>query len=445
VSIDPLDLATRVVAEARAAGADEADATVTVAQRFSAEARDATLAKLEQSTARALVLRVFTRGAKATLGTSDLSPGGLRELVREVVEASRFVAADPLGGLPEGLAGSAVTADLGIDFEDVRARTPEGKIEDARALERLTRAFDARIVNSGGSRVGDTSVTVALANSHGFTGSYRATAVSRGTSPIARDGESKRVGSYGSAARSYAGLETVEMVATLAARRAVESIGSRKPGTMTVPVIFERDVAAAVLGDLFGALSASSVSTGNSFFAGKTGERVGSALATIVDDGRLPGALGSSPFDSEGVPTRRTVVIDRGVLATYLYDTYYARKLGAATTGNASGGGIGPNSFYLEAGTASLEEVIAATPRGVLVTDTIGFATESVTGTYSRGARGFMIAGGEIAGPIDGFTIASNLLTMLAGIDLVASDLRFDSSIVSPSFRVAEMTVSGTS
>jgi PmbA protein len=213
---------------------------------------------------------------------------------------------------------------------------------------------------------------------------------------------------------------------------------------MRCPVIFERDVAAQVLGDVFGALNAANVAAGNSFFAGKLGEVVGSPLATLVDDGRLRGGLGTSPFDAEGVPTRRTVVLEGGRLRTFLYDTYNGRRLGAASTGNASGGGIGPNNFYLEPGPDSLEELIAATGRGVLIMDTIGFSTESVTGTYSRGARGYAIENGERAYPIDEFTIAGNLLEMLAGIDAVANDLTFDSTIVSPSFRVAEMTVSGT-
>lgn len=220
-------------------------------------------------------------------------------------------------------------------------------------------------------------------------------------------------------------------------------IGARQPPTMRCPVIFERDVAAAVLGDVFAGVSAANVAVGNSFLANRIGERVGSGLVTVVDDGRLPRGLGTSPFDAEGVSTRRNVVFQEGVLRTYLYDTYYARRLGAASTGNAAGGGIGPNNFFLAPGTQTLAELVAATPRGVLVMDTIGFSTESVTGTYSRGARGFAIEGGEIAYPIDEFTIASNLVEMLGGIDAVANDLVFDQSIVSPCFRVAEMTISG--
>lgn len=269
------------------------------------------------------------------------------------------------------------------------------------------------------------------------------TSACRSTSPVARDNGDLRVGSYGTAARGYAGLESVASVARQAAKRALDLCGARRPPTLRVPVIFERDVAGAVLGDLFNAVNAANVAVGNSYLADAIGETIGSRHVTIVDDGRLPGGLGTSPFDAEGTPTRMTTVFDRGVLKTFLYDTYYARRLGAQTTGNASGGGIGVNNFYLYSGDVTLDELVASTNRGVLVYDTIGFATEHASGTYSRGARGVWIENGEIAYPIDQFTIASNFKAMLAGIDAVANDAHFDSGIVSPSFRVGEMTISG--
>ncbi len=440
-----LDLATHVVTLALESGASEAEATYTVADRLSTEARDTEIAKLEQSVGRNVALRVFVNGAKASLATSDLSHDGLRVMIRDAVDAAGFVGVDPHGGLPDQVLPVDDDTALEMHSTDVRGREPEAKIEDALALERVVRAANENIVNSSGARVADADVSVALANSRGFAGSYRASQASIGVSPIARDGQNKRTGSYASAARSYGALEGIVAVAERAARRAVDMIGARQPPTMRCPVIFERDVAAAVLGDVFAAVNAANVAIGNSFLANKIGERVGSNLVTVIDDGRLPRGLGSSPFDAEGVPTRRSAVFEQGVLRTFLYDTYYARRLGAATTGNAAGGGIGPNNFFLTPGSRTLAELVAATPRGVLVMDTIGFSTESVTGTYSRGARGFAIEGGEIAYPIDEFTIASNLLEMLGAIDAVANDLVFDQGIVSPSFRVAEMTVSGES
>lgn len=440
-----LERAYAAVETAMQAGATQAEATLTVGERFTAEARDHTLTKVERSTGKMLQLRIFVDGRKSSLTSSDFDSRRLRAAIERAVAQARYVQSDPLAGLPDRLeTPPAYRGDLNLFASAVAERTAQQKTEEAVALERRIREIDARIDNSNGSSVGDAVATVAFVNSLGLNGWYRSTQVNRSSSPVAHDAGNKRTGAYGTAARSLDDLETVEAVARGAVRRTVELFGARKPPTMRVPVIFERDVAASVVADLFAALNAANVATGNSWLVDRVGERIGSDLVRIVDDGCLPGRLGSSPFDGEGVPTRRTVAVDRGVLRTFLYDTYHARKLGARTTANSAGGGIGPNNFYLEAGAGSLEDLIAATPRGVLVLDTIGFAAEHASGTYSRGARGFYVENGEMAYPIDGFTIAGTFAQMLAGVDRVAGDLRFDASVVSPSFRVAEMTISGT-
>ena len=438
---DALTYAREAVEIAIANGADQAEATMSVARRFHVEARDAAISKLEGSTAKSLHVRLFSQERKVTLVTSDFSADGLRAALRQAIDQASHVAADPFAQLPDRCASDV--PELGIYDEGIAARDDAAKVEDALALERMIREVDPRITNSSGSHYGDAVGIVALANSGGFNGSYTSTRASLSTGPLATENGIKRTAHYGSASRHLAHLESVRTVATVAARRAVELFGARKPETMRVPVIFERDVAAGVLDDIFAAISAANIAVGNSWAIGRTGEKIGSDLVNIVDDGRLTGQLGSAPFDGEGVATRRTPVFEEGVLRTFLYDSYYARKLGAETTGNSTGGGIGPNSFYLEAGKESLAALIASTPRGVLVLDTIGFATEYASGTYSRGAQGFWIEGGELAYPIDECTIAGRFDHMLACIDGVANDLRFDGSVVSPSFRVNEMTVSG--
>jgi PmbA protein len=440
---EALAFAALAVAAALEHGATAAEATLSINDRFGAEARGAELTKLEQSRSRSLTMRTFVGRRRASLSTTDLTHDGIGSLAKRVVAAAAFVGEDPHGGLPETVTPPGDDAALEMVAADVAARAPQAKIDDVLELERAVRRADPRIDNSRGSHASDSQATIALVNSLGFRGAYRTTSASRSTSPVARDGDDLRIGSYGTAARGYARLESVESVARAAAARAIALCGARRPATTRVPVIFERDVAAAVLGDLFNAVNAANVAVGNSYLAEAIGESIGSPLVTIVDDGRLAGGLGTSPFDAEGTPTRLTPVFERGVLKTFLYDTYYARRLGARSTGNASGGGIGVNNLYLYAGEATLDELIAATPRGVLVYDTIGFATEHASGTYSRGARGVWIENGEPAYPVDEFTIASNFKAMLAGIDAVANDLRFDGSIVSPSFRVAEMTISG--
>lgn len=436
-----IELARDAVTLATDAGAGAAEASVSIARRFHAEARENVVARLEGSTAKGLLLRVFRDGRKATLSTSDLTPAGLRAAVGRAVAQADRVAADEYAGLPEQVGADAGALELAD--EQVARRDGAEKVEEALELERLIRAADARVVNSSGSHYTDAIGVTAIANSTGFAAAYTWTRAGRSTGPVALDGDIKRIAQYGSAARHLSNLEALETVAATAVRRAVDLFGARKPPTMRVPVIFERDVAASLLEDLFAAVSAANVAVGNSWLSGQVGNRIGSELVTVVDDGQVPSGLGTAPFDGEGVATRRTPVFERGVLRSFLYDTYYARKLGAATTGNSTGGGVGPSNFFLDPGEISLDELIAATPLGVLVMDTIGFATEHASGTYSRGARGFFIEGGELAYPIDEFTIAGQYTEMLAGVDMVANDLRFDGSVVSPSFRIAEMTVSG--
>jgi PmbA protein len=436
-----LELAQRTIATARSAGADAAEATVSVARRFHVEARETVVSKLEQSTAKSLHLRVFVDGRKASLTTSDLSSDGLRLSAERIIALAGLVASDALTGLPDEFATDLPA--LNLHDPRIEGRSADEKVEEALELERLIRAADPRIVNSSGSNYSDASSVTAMANSAGFAAAYASTRASRSSAPVAADGDVKRTAHYATAARHYRQLESARDVGRTAARRAVELFGARKPPTMRLPVIFERDVASSILDDVFAASSAANVATGNSWLIGKLGSLVGSPCVNVVDDGRIEGKLGSSPFDGEGVATRRTTVLDAGYLRSFLYDTYYGRKLGATSTGNSNGSGVGANNFYLEPGKASLDELVATTSRGILVLDTIGFATEHASGTYSRGARGFFIRDGELAYPIDEFTIAGAYVDMLAGIDAVANDLRFDGTIVSPSFRIAEMTISG--
>ncbi len=436
-----IELAAEALKLASAAGADSAEASVSIARRFHAEARDNAISKLEASTGKGLFMRVFRGGRKATLTTSDFSPEGMKEAIRRAAAQADQVAVDEFAGLPDVVA----TEDVDLSLFDSRIADRDGadKVDDAIKLERLIREADARVVNSSGSNYTDAIAVTAIANTSGFSAVYKWTRAGRSTGPVALDGGIKRIAHYGTAGRYLGDLEAPAAVATMAVRRAVDLFGARKPPTMRVPVIFERDVAAMFLDDVFSAVSAANVAVDNSWLTERTGSRVGSELVTIVDDGRLVGKLGSSPFDGEGVPTQRNAVFDRGTLQTFLYDTYYARKLGAASTGNSTGGGIGPNNFYLEPGAMSLAELIAATPLGVLFLDTIGFATEHASGTYSRGARGFFIENGELAYPIDEFTVAGQYVDMLANIDAIANDLQFDAAVVSPSFRVSELMVSG--
>jgi PmbA protein len=215
-----------------------------------------------------------------------------------------------------------------------------------------------------------------------------------------------------------------------------------------VPVVFEPGAARTLLDNLFDAVHGMSIYRHESFLAGKLGDKVASENLTVVDDGTIPGLFGASPFDDEGVPSRRTVVIDRGVLRNYLLNSYAARKLGMKTTGNASRGlsgnaGIGHGNFFVQAGVQPPESILAGVPNGFYVTELMGFGVNIVTGDYSRGAAGLWIRGGELAFAVSEVTIAGNLKDMLLGLEAIGSDLEFRGSMASPTLKIGEMTVGG--
>jgi PmbA protein len=243
-------------------------------------------------------------------------------------------------------------------------------------------------------------------------------------------------------------LESPELIGRKAAERALRRLGAVKVETQRVPVIFEPRTSRTLLGNVFEAVSGGAIYRNASFLAGKLGEKIASEKITVIDDGTIPGLFGTQPFDDEGIPTRRTPVIQRGVLRNYLLNSYTARKLGLKTTGNASRGitgnaAIGPGNFFLEAGARAPEDIIRGVKNGFYVTDLIGGAVSTVTGDYSRGAAGIWIRDGELAFPVSEVTIASTLQEMLNGVMEIASDLQFLRAVSAPTVMLGEMTVAG--
>jgi PmbA protein len=247
-----------------------------------------------------------------------------------------------------------------------------------------------------------------------------------------------------SAARRWQGLEPAEAVGRRAAERALRRLGARRVPTCEVPVIFDPVNAPGLVRMLAGCASGYAIYRGASFLAGKLGLRVASSAVTIIDDPLIPAGLGSKPFDGEGLPTRRNVLVERGRLASYVLDTYSARKLGLRSTGQAvRGGGASTTNLWLEPGTKSPEDIIASTPRGLYVTELIGQGFNPVTGDYSRGAAGMWIENGELAYPVEEITIAGNLAQMLRDVDAIGNDLVWLGATAAPTLRIARMTVAG--
>jgi PmbA protein len=293
-----------------------------------------------------------------------------------------------------------------------------------------------------------------LANSRGFVGGYRTSYAGISAAPLAKDvdGSMQRDG-WWSGARCFAHLESPEEVGKEAARRTLRRLGARRVPTQKVPIVFAPEVARSLIGSVVEAASGDSIWRSASFLAGRLGEQIAASSLTIIDDNLMllptgAGGFGSSPFDGEGLPSRRTVIVENGVLQNYLLNTYAARKLGMQSTHNASRGlagtpGIGCGNLYLEPGTQTPEEIIAAIPAGLYVTSLMGFGVNVVTGDYSRGATGLWIENGQLTHAVEEVTIAGNLAEMLKNVTAIGNDLVFRGSVVSPTLRIDGMTIAG--
>jgi PmbA protein len=449
VSRDHLaELASDTIKQTLAAGAADAECTIVEGDEFSANIRMREVESLKEAGSRGAGLRILMGKRAGSAYTSDLSTEGIRQMVRAALELSEITTEDPYQGMPDPDELGTLSADLAMYSDDVaRLQTPE-KIALARRAEEAALNADPRITNSEGASFDTHLGHHVFANSRGFLGEYRTSYCSLSTVPVARAGGSMERDYWFSMARGFAGLEKPEDIGRIAAQRALRRLGAVKVSTQRVPVVFEPRTARSLLDHIFEAVHGVSVYRHESFLAGKLGEKVASESLTIIDDGTVPGLFGSSPFDDEGVPSRRTPVIERGVLKSYLLNTYAARKLGLKTTGNASRGlagnaGIGHGNFYIEKGTKSPEEIIAAIPDGFYVTELMGFGVNIVTGDYSRGAAGIWIRNGELAFPVSEVTIAGNLQQMLQEVAVIGSDLEFRGSTAAPTLMIPEMTVGG--
>ena len=442
-------LATDLLSRARTHGATEADVMVADGETFSVQVRLSAVDRLTKAREKRLGLRVFFGKRSASASTSDFSKESLDRLVSDTCALAKAVVEDDQSGLPDGNLMAKDQPDL--DLYDPTSLETEAQIDLARRGEAAALAADPRITNSEGAEFDSSSGRVLLGNSHGFLGEYRSSTFSISVSPIATAPESGSMqqDSWYAVRHRFAGLDSPESVGQEAARRAVRRLGARKLSTRRAPVVFDQEMAASLLGNLCQAASGYALYKGASFLIGQLGKRLAPEFVTIYDNGRLPGGLGSRPFDGEGLPTRKTTVVERGMLTSYLLDTYSGRKLGLASTGNASRGigespSVGPTNFYLVPGTTAPAEILRSVREGLYVTELIGFGVNMVTGDYSRGASGFWIENGELAYPVEEITIAGNLKQMFADIDVVGSDLEFRGRIASPTIKIREMMIAGT-
>ncbi len=332
---------------------------------------------------------------------------------------------------------------------DVYSLPGEERISYARRAEKAALDSDPRIKNSEGGSFDAATGHKIMANSHGFVGEYRRSYCSISAVPIAQTDDGGMQRDYWfSVSRNLKQLESPEQVGRIAAQRTLRRLGGRKVKTARVPVVFDPLVANSILGHIFEGVEGDSVYRGASFLAGKLGQKIAADQVTVIDDGTIKGGFGTSPFDGEGVPTRRTLVIENGVLKSYLLNTYTAKKLGLQTTANASRGlagtpGIGPGNYFLQPGTKTPQQIISEIKEGLYVTEFLGHGANLVTGDYSRGASGLWISGGELTYPVEEITVAGNLKEMFFNISEIANDLEFRGAIASPTIRIDGLLVGG--
>jgi PmbA protein len=438
-------LAEQLVRTCLKKGADAAEVYLETGRNLTIDVRNGEIETIQEASGAGAGIRVFVKGRMAFSSSNDLGEKALDDAVARAVDFARIATADAANTLPDD---KTVTEVAGLYDPSIAGIPMDAKIELARKVEKSALA-DPRITTSDGARYGEGEGKIVLANSNGLSKSARSSSCYFGVSVVAAKGEQRSSGGEYCGRRWFADLKPAEAVAAVASRRAVERLDPKPVKTQKAAVIFDTEVAYAVLGGMLDAVNGESVLQGASFLGKRLGQRIASDLVTVIDDGTRPKGPASEPFDGEGVPTAKRLIVDKGVLSGFMYNTIVAKRAGVASTGNASRGGftslpgIGPHNFYMAAGTAKREDIIKATTRGLLLTEVTGYGINPVNGNFSGGAEGFWIEDGKIAFPVKGLTVAASADEMLNGIDMVADDLDLDRALTAPTFRIALMQIGG--
>lgn len=450
-------LATRAAEAALTAGAGDAEAFVEDSVGREIRVFGGTAESLTEAQGRGLGLRAWLDGRSGYAYGTDLTEEGVRVTAAAAVDAARIADPDEHAGAPgsgsdEG-AGEPVALE-GLSDPSVAAWETSRKIDLALAVEAAAREADERVSGVEETVYAEESERAAIATSTGRAGAWEATSCYAFLQAHAGSGEGKETGMGFGIGRGPAALDP-EAIGREAAERATALLGAEKPGSRSCPVLLDPTVAASFVGFIGSTLCADTVQRGRSPFAGRLGEAIASGALTLTDDGTDPEGLASAPLDGEGTPRRGTALIETGTLATYLHDSYTARREGGRSTGNASRSGyrsapkVSTSNLIVAAGERSFEELLGEAGSGVYVTDVAGLhsGVNPVSGNFSVGAEGLLIEGGELGAPASGFTIASDLISMLRAVTATASEPRwvpFGGSVRTPAILIGEMAVGGT-
>ena len=439
-----LDLLHDLIAKAKKAGADAADAVAVVGTSLSHTRRLGKTEKLERSESQDLGLRVLIGKQQAIVSSSDRAPTTLDELVERAIAMAKAIPEDPFCGLAEP--GEITKSWPTLDMLDPGEPTAEDLIERARAAEETALAVKG-VTNSEGADAGWGRSRVALLASNGFAGSYAGSSHGVSASVIAGEGGAMER-DYDFASAVYGGdLRSPEEIGREAAERAIRRLGAKKMPTGKVPVIFDPRVSRSFISHLLGPISGPSIARGTSFLKDKLGQQIFPEAISIIEDPHRQRGLRSKPFDGEGIANGRRALIDKGVLTTWLLDLRSARQLKMVTTGHAARGTASPptpaaTNVWIEPGTVSPAELYSDIKSGFYVTELMGMGVNGVTGDYSRGASGFWIENGEITFPVSEMTVAGNLKDMFLRM-VAANDLEFKTGADAPTIRIDDLTAAG--
>ena len=440
-----LDFLSSLVKKAEKGGADAADAVLFKSMSLEVSYRLGKREDLERSESKDLGLRIFKGKKQAIVSSTDITASSLDELLERGLSMAAAMPDDPYCGLADTdhLSKNHPDLDLNEDHEPA----PEALYDLAAKAEEAALAVDG-VSNSENAGAGWNRNRIALVTSSGFTGSYATSSHSIFASVIAGEGTTMERDYDFSSARHTADLDAPEKIGTKAGEQAVKRLKPRKVESQQVPVLFDPRVSRSILGHFSSAISGTSVARGTSFLKDRLDTAVFKPDIVIVDDPHRPRGLESKPFDGEGVSNRKWLLVDQGVLTTWVLDSASARQLELQTTGHASRGTSGPPSpnttnLYMQPGDQSPEELIGGIDDGLYVTELIGFGVNGVTGDYSRGGAGFWIEKGELAYPVSELTIAGNLRDMFLETT-PANDLMFRYGSNAPTLRIDGLMVAGT-
>jgi PmbA protein len=427
----------RALALARGGGATAAEAAVGVSTGLSVTVRLGEVETLEYQRDRSLGVTVYAGHRKGSASTANLAPAAVEETVRKALSIASFTADDEYAGLPEAELMASRLPDLDLSHPwDLEA---PAAVELARRCEAAGLAHDARIRNSEGASVATHRKLRVFGNSHGFVGGYPSTSHSVSCVVLGQDEGGMQRDYWYTAARDWRALEDVESVGRKAAEKAVRRLGAGKMTTRRAPVVFAPELARGLLGHFTGAIGGGAQYRRSSFLLDAKGQQVFPEAISLIERPHLRGALGSAPFDGEGVATRERELVVNGVLDGYLLDCYSARKLGLVTTGNA--GGV--HNLVIHGHMLDPATLLRKLGTGLLVTEMMGQGVNPVTGDYSRGAAGFWVENGEITRPVHEITVAGNLREMYRGIVALGDDVDTRGAIHCGSILVDEMTIAG--